>query len=96
MLRQILVVLCLLACLGGAEMPNVGDYVAVTQSIGIIEQQTNGIIIEINTTSGLMTLGSNGILRRTGLSEDWTPYDFGKEINVTIGLPTIINMVLIP
>ena len=36
MLRKILVVLCLLMCLAGAEMPKVGDEVSITQSIGVM------------------------------------------------------------
>lgn len=97
MLRRVLIVLCLLVSIAGAEMPAVGDYVAVTQSIGNAEQQTEGMILEINSTLGLMTLQSEGIHRRRtgGSDEDWSEYNFGGSQNITVGLATVANLVVL-
>jgi hypothetical protein len=93
MLRMILVVLCLLTCLAGAEMPKVGDSVAVFQSVGIIEKMTMGQIIEMNTTTGLLQMKVDSVSRRTGVqdydTEEFDPY------NVTIAIPTITELLIL-
>ncbi len=90
MLRKILVMLCLLMCLGGAEMPKLGDNISIVQSIGVIEQRTDGRVMEINASLDLMTVQCYYIFRKTGFM-DWK--DMGMEpsklYNVSVGLSTI-------
>jgi ABC-type uncharacterized transport system permease subunit len=86
-----IVLACLLmAGLAGAEMPRVGDYVAIVQSIGILERMTFGTIQEINTSSGLVVLERDYVKQHSGFL-NWTDVDMPTE-TIVIGIPTIVSM----
>lgn len=95
MLRIALVVLCLMGpALAGAGMPEVGDYVAITQSIGIIERQTYGTVLDLDPDMGVLLIDRDYVYQRSGYL-NWTEHDMPPE-NVTIGIQTIIAMRSIP
>jgi hypothetical protein len=89
MLRNVLVVLCLLTCLGGAEMPKVGDYVAITQSVGMTEKTTVGDVL--NISDNFITIEVDAISRRVGLGF-WFPSEVIVPFNETIAISTITRV----
>jgi hypothetical protein len=92
MLRTAFFAICFLSCVACAEMPKVGDYVAVTQSIGIIEQMTRGEITEINASVGMINIKAESVSRRTGFM-DWKTDTFEDGYNVTIAIQSITRLV---
>ena len=95
MLRGVLLVVGLLALAGmaDAEMPDAGDYVAITQSIGILERQTYGTILDVDVTAGIITLDRDSVAQHSGFM-NWTKTDMPSDI-IVIGIPTIISMMRI-
>jgi ABC-type uncharacterized transport system permease subunit len=89
MLQKTLIVLFLLSCLAGAEMPKVGDEVSITQSIGVMERLTVGKMVAID--SDFITLNMSTIYQRSGFL-DWHPVYRGNGTIVLIALPTISAM----
>jgi len=71
-------------------MPRIGDNISIVQSIGVIEQRTDGRVVEINASLDLMTVQCYYIFRKTGFM-DWK--DMGmepsKSYNVSVGLSTL-------
>ena len=92
MLRAVLLVLCLVG-LAGAWMPNVGEYVSVTQSIGILERQTFGTVLEIDATFGTIMLERDHVMQHSGFM-NWTSINMTPE-PVVIGIPTIVSLKLV-
>lgn len=82
--------LVLLMGFADAEMPGVGDYVTITQSVGILERQTYGTILDIDVPAGTLTLERDFVAQHSGFL-NWTRADMPNE-NITIGMPTIIAM----
>jgi hypothetical protein len=80
--------------IGDARMPEVGDYVALTQSTGILEKLTFGWVTELNSSLDFMSVDRDMILYRTGFLS-WRGGN-DAEYLVCISLPTVISLEICP
>ncbi len=95
MSRIALVVLFVLVIGLACGMPEKGDYVAITQSAGMLEKYVGGQITEINESTGLIQLNPDIILYREGIS-NWRGSGNYTPDRMVLSVATILSLQVRP